>query len=50
MKASELIYLNEAAKALKQKNFIIKNNTIVGADNAAFLIYTTLDPSYFYPQ
>lgn len=50
MKASELIYLNEAAKALKQKNFIIKNNTIVGADNTAFLIYTALDPSYFYPQ
>ena len=50
MKASELIYLNDAAKALKQKNFIIKNNTIVGADNTAFLIYTTLDPCYFYPQ
>ena len=46
---TELIYLNEAAKALKQKSFQIYNNYIVGLDNIdSYIIYTTLDCNMFY--
>lgn len=44
---SELIYLNEAAKSLKQKNFILFNNMIIGLDNIQnMFIYSVLDNNF----
>ena len=44
---SDLIYLNEAAKALKKKRFIIYGNKIVACDNLSYLCYVTLDSNMF---
>lgn len=53
IKTTELLHLNEAAKALKQKNFIIiinNNNTIIaGIDNVnACIKFTELQTNLFY--
>ena len=48
IKTSELIYLNEAAKALKKKRFIIFYNNIIACDNLSYLSYVTLDSDIFY--
>lgn len=46
---TELIYLNEAAKALKQREFVIINNSIVGLDNVdSYLVFINLDTNIFY--
>ena len=49
IKTAELLHLNEAAKAIKQKTFQIVNyNTIVGLDNIDSCIkYTILDSSFY---
>lgn len=45
----QLLYLNEAAKALKQKNFQIFSDYIVGIDNiSSYIIYTPLDRQIMY--
>ena len=44
---SELVYINEAAKALKQKDFIIIDNVIIGLDNIHNIVtYITLDSNF----
>lgn len=44
IKLSELIYLNEAAKALKQKDIMIKGWTLIGIDNIEnYVTCVTLD-------
>lgn len=44
---SELVYINEAAKALKQKEFILIDNAIIGIDNIQnMLTYILLDVNY----
>lgn len=44
---SELVYINEAAKALKQKNFIIIDNAMIGLDNIQnILTYILLDSNF----
>lgn len=44
---SELVYINEAAKALKQKNFIIIDNVMIGLDNIQnILTYVLLDSNF----
>lgn len=48
IKTSDLIYLNEAAKALKKKRFMIYGNNIVACDNLSYLSYVTLDTNIFY--
>ena len=53
IKTVELLHLNEAAKALKQKNFIITLNNdttiIFGIDNIDSCIkFTKLDNNLFY--
>ena len=53
IKTTELLHLNEAAKALKQKNFIIiinSNNTIIaGIDNVnACIKFVELQTNIFY--
>lgn len=49
IKTSELIYLNDAAKALKQKDFQIINNIIIGINNINnYIIYTELDSNMIY--
>lgn len=52
IKTIELLHLNEAAKALKQKDFQIVNyNFIIGLDNIDTCIkYTILDSNIFYNQ
>lgn len=40
---NDLFYINDAAKALKQKNFMYKNNLLIGLDNINdILIYTKI--------
>lgn len=44
---SELVYINEAAKALKQKDFILIDNAIIGLNNIDnMIIYTLLDTNF----
>jgi hypothetical protein len=44
---SELVYINEAAKALKQKDFIIIDNAIIGIDNIQSIVtYILLDTNF----
>ena len=40
---SDLIYINEAAKALKQKDFCWIDNTLIGVDDFNYAIYCKLD-------
>lgn len=47
IKTSELLYLQEASKALKQKNFQIINSCIMGIDNDAVVCYLDLDVNQF---
>ena len=45
---SELVYINEAAKALKQKEFILIDNIMIGIDNIQNIItYIQLDNNFF---
>lgn len=45
----QLIYLNEAAKALKQKSFQICNNYMIGIDNIdSYIVYLELDYAKVY--
>lgn len=44
---SELVYINEAAKALKQKDFILIDNAIIGLDNIKNIVtYILLDTNF----
>ena len=44
---SELVYINEAAKALKQKDFILINNAIIGIDEIYNMVtYILLDTNF----
>jgi hypothetical protein len=44
---SELVYINEAAKALKQKDFILIDNAIIGLDNIENLVtFILLDNNF----
>lgn len=44
---SELVYINEAAKALKQKDFIIIDNAMIGIDNIQNIVtYILLDTNF----
>lgn len=44
---SELVYINEAAKALKQKNFILIDNAMIGLDNIQSIVtYILLDNNF----
>lgn len=44
---NELVYINEAAKALKQRNFILIDNAIIGLDNIQnILTYILLDTNF----
>lgn len=44
---SELVYINEAAKALKQKNFILIDNAMIGLDNISNIVtYILLDTNF----
>lgn len=44
---SELVYINEAAKALKQKNFILIDNIMIGIDNIQSIVtYVLLDTNF----
>lgn len=44
---SELVYINEAAKALKQKDFIIIDNFMIGLDNIQNIVtYLLLDSNF----
>lgn len=46
---SELVYINEAAKALKQKEFILIDNAMIGIDNIQnMLIYVLLDTNFIH--
>lgn len=45
---SELVYINEAAKALKQKEFILIDNAMIGLDNIQNIVtYVLLDNNFF---
>jgi hypothetical protein len=45
---SELVYINEAAKALKQKEFILIDNAMIGLDNIQSIVtYVLLDNNFF---
>ena len=45
---SELVYINEAAKALKQKEFILIDNAMIGIDNIQNVVtYIMLDNNFF---
>ena len=47
MPISELVYINDAAKVLKQKDFLLYNTTLIGIDNLKVSICKLqLDPSY----
>lgn len=49
IKTNELIYLNEAAKALKSKTFQILNNVIIGINNIdSYITFVELDTDVFY--
>ena len=41
---ADLIYINDAAKALKCKYIMWIDNKIVGVDNFNYIVYTTLNP------
>lgn len=44
---SELVYINEAAKALKQKEFILIDNAMIGIDNIQdIMTYVMLDTNF----
>ena len=44
---SELVYINEAAKALKQKDFILIDNAMIGLDNIENLVtFILLDNNF----
>ena len=44
---ADLIYINDAAKALKQKEFYFFRNRLYGVDNIlSYLIYVDLDPTH----
>lgn len=44
---SELVYINEAAKALKQKDFILIDNAMIGLDNIQNMVtYILLDTNF----
>ena len=44
---AELVYINEAAKALKQKDFMIIGNIMIGLDNIQnILTYIALDGNF----
>ena len=44
---SELVYINEAAKALKQKDFILIDNAMIGLDNIQNIVtYILLDTNF----
>lgn len=44
---SELVYINEAAKALKQKDFVLIDNAIIGLDNIQYIVtYVLLDSNF----
>ena len=44
---SELVYINEAAKALKQKDFILIDNAMIGLDNIQNIFtYVLLDTNF----
>ena len=44
---NELVYINEAAKALKQRDFILIDNAIIGLDNIQnMLTYILLDTNF----
>lgn len=47
IKTVELLHINEAAKALKQKEFQIFDQFIIGVDNSATMQYVQLDSSIF---
>lgn len=47
IKTSELLHINEAAKALKQKEFQIFDQFIIGVDNSATMQYVQLDSNVF---
>lgn len=45
---SELVYISEAGKALKQRDFILIDNAMIGLDNIQNIIsYTLLDNNFF---
>ena len=45
---SELVYINEAAKALKQREFILIDNAMIGIDNIQNIVtYILLDNNFF---
>ena len=45
---SELVYINEAAKALKQKDFILIDNAMIGLDNIENIVsFILLDNNFF---
>ena len=46
---SELVYISEAAKALKQKEFILIDNAMIGIDNIQnMLTYVLLDTNFIH--
>lgn len=46
---SELVYINEAAKALKQREFILIDNAIIGIDNIQNMVtYILLDTNFIH--
>lgn len=47
IKTGELLHINEAAKALKQKEFQIFDQFIIGIDNSATMQYVQLDSNVF---
>lgn len=47
IKTSELLHINEAAKALKQKEFQIFDQFIIGIDTLATMQYVQLDSNVF---
>lgn len=44
MKVVDLLYINEAAKALKQKQFLFYRNCLYGVTNNNYMVYLPLDP------
>ena len=47
IKTGELLHINEAAKALKQKEFQIFDQFIIGIDNSVTMQYVQLDSNVF---
>ena len=45
---SEVLYLNEIAKSLKNRNFYIIRGNMIGCDHISdYLLYTKLDPNFY---